>query len=146
MLVPDASVFPFRAAVVALRVCGAETKGQCLAGGYWAIPAAERDPLHLVSLPHSDAASTWLPRVGCLEFLRGSSALPLRDTVLYLKVGAGGVCEWGLGGHESARQPTDLAPCSFRERDFNEEYRRRPAPPSPENLCPQPCPLRSEPH
>lgn len=93
-----------------------------------------------------------LPPPGSLAWVAWSSGEALVRCLseipffLYLKVGAGGVCEWGLGGRESARQPTDLAPCSFQESDFNEEYRRRPAPPSPENLCPQPCPLRSEPH
>lgn len=48
-----------------------------------------------------------------------------------LKVGAGRACEWGLGGHESAGRLADLAPCSFQERDFNEEHWRRPAPTLP---------------
>lgn len=50
------------------------------------------------------------------------------------------MCEWGLGGHESAPQPTDLSPCSFQERDFNEEYRRRPAPTLPRKPLPSTVP------
>ena len=135
-MVPDVSVFPFPAAVVALRVCGAETKGLGLRVG---VGQLEEPGLNLCTCgqPCPTPTPPWrLPHRSRWEAGRGAGCVASQRHCSVPEVGAGRECGGVSGGTSLPVGPKIWLLAPFGKELFNEAHWRRPAPTLPRKPLP----------